>query len=110
MSSAASSASPARAGATPVTMLISRRAEPGREQEFVEAMAAVTAAASRYPGYLGGHLVHPALPGDPGAFGLENRDGVLVLAEAIEDPAARLDRTATLLRELAEAAEPGGDG
>ena len=51
-----------------------------------------------------------ALPGDPGAFGLENRDGVLVLAEAIEDPAARLDRTATLLRELAEAAEPGGDG
>ena len=64
MSSAASSASPARAGATPVTMLISRRAEPGREQEFVEAMAAVTAAASRYPGYLGGHLVHPALPGD----------------------------------------------
>ena len=51
-----------------------------------------------------------ALPGDPGAFGLENRDGVLVLAEAIEDPAARLDRTATLLRELAEAAEPRGDG
>ena len=52
-----------------------------------------------------------ALPGAPGDWGLEDRDGVMVLPEAIDDPAARLDRVAALLRDLAGAAGAGdGDG
>ena len=44
-------------------------------------------------------------------WGLEDRDGVMVLPEAIDDPAARLDRVAALLRDLAGAAGAGdGDG
>jgi hypothetical protein len=42
-----------------VTVLITRRVKPGHEAAFEAAMATMTAAASAFPGYLGGQLVRP---------------------------------------------------
>ena len=42
-----------------VTVLITRRVKAGHEAAFEQASADMTAAASAFPGYLGGQLVHP---------------------------------------------------
>ncbi len=42
-----------------VTVLITRRVKVGHEAAFEKAMADMTAAASAFPGYLGGQLVRP---------------------------------------------------
>jgi len=42
-----------------VTVLITRRVKAGHEAAFEKAMADMTAAASEFPGYLGGQLVRP---------------------------------------------------
>jgi hypothetical protein len=42
-----------------VTVLITRRVKAGHEAAFEQAMADMTAAASGFPGYLGGQLVRP---------------------------------------------------
>ena len=50
--------------ASAVTVLVSRRVKPGHEAEFMQAADAMTAAASRFAGYLGGHLVRPEADAD----------------------------------------------
>lgn len=42
-----------------VTVLITRRVKAGHEAAFEQASSDMTAAASAFPGYLGGQLVHP---------------------------------------------------
>ncbi|QHS11094.1 antibiotic biosynthesis monooxygenase [Sinimarinibacterium sp. NLF-5-8] len=42
-----------------VTVLVTRRALPGHEAEFVSANEQMTAAARAFPGHLGGYMVHP---------------------------------------------------
>lgn len=43
----------------PVTVLITRRVRPGRDREFEAATAAMIAAASAFPGHLGGYVLKP---------------------------------------------------
>ena len=43
----------------PVTVLITRRVRPGRDREFDAATAAMIAAASAFPGHLGGYVLRP---------------------------------------------------
>ena len=50
--------------ASAVTVLVTRRVKPGHEAAFVEAANAMTAAASQFPGYLGGQMVHPETDAD----------------------------------------------
>lgn len=47
-----------------VTVLITRRVKAGHEAAFEQASSDMTAAASAFPGYLGGQLVHPDEEGD----------------------------------------------
>jgi hypothetical protein len=53
-----------------VTVLITRRVKAGHEAAFEQASADMTAAASAFPGYLGGQLVRPDAEGsdDPGLY------------------------------------------
>jgi len=48
----------------PVTAVASRRVKPGREEEFEEWVAGVTAAGARFPGYLGSNIFRPSGPND----------------------------------------------
>ncbi len=48
----------------PVTAVASRRVKPGREEEFEEWVAGVTAAGARFPGYLGSNIFRPSGPDD----------------------------------------------
>jgi len=48
----------------PVTAVASRRVKPGREAEFEEWVAGVTAAAAGFPGYLGSNIFRPSDPDD----------------------------------------------
>lgn len=45
--------------AAPQTIVISERVKPGREQDYRSWQAGITAAASRFPGYLGGERFPP---------------------------------------------------
>lgn len=45
--------------ASAVTVLVSRRVKPGYEAAFVRAADAMAEAAHRFPGHLGGQMVHP---------------------------------------------------
>lgn len=45
--------------ASAVTVLVSRRVKPGHEAAFVRAADAMAEAAHRFPGHLGGQMVHP---------------------------------------------------
>lgn len=46
-----------------VTVLVTRRVRPGHELAFEQASSDMTAAASNFPGYLGGQLVRPDVQG-----------------------------------------------
>ncbi len=46
-----------------VTVLVTRRVRPGHELAFEQASSDMTAAASTFPGYLGGQLVRPDVQG-----------------------------------------------
>ena len=48
----------------PVTAVASRRVKPGREEEFEEWVSGVTAAAARFPGYLGSNIFRPSTTDD----------------------------------------------
>jgi uncharacterized protein len=48
----------------PVTAVASRRVKQGREEEFEEWVAGVTAAGARFPGYLGTNIFRPSGPDD----------------------------------------------
>jgi antibiotic biosynthesis monooxygenase (ABM) superfamily enzyme len=48
----------------PVTAVASRRVKPGREAEFEEWVAGITAAAAGFPGYLGSNIFRPSGPDD----------------------------------------------
>jgi uncharacterized protein len=48
----------------PVTAVASRRVKAGREEEFEEWVAGVTAAGARFPGYLGSNIFRPSGPDD----------------------------------------------
>jgi antibiotic biosynthesis monooxygenase (ABM) superfamily enzyme len=48
----------------PVTAVASRRVKPGCEEEFEEWVSGVTAAAARFPGYLGSNIFRPSDPED----------------------------------------------
>ena len=43
----------------PVTVTVARRVEPGREPEFEKWAGRLTAAAARFPGFLGAGLLRP---------------------------------------------------
>jgi uncharacterized protein len=49
----------------PITVTVARRVAPGREQDFEEWAERLTAAASRYPGFLGAGLLRPGHVGEP---------------------------------------------
>jgi uncharacterized protein len=49
----------------PVTVTIARSVAPGRENEFEDWSAALTRAASRWPGFLGAGLLRPGHVGEP---------------------------------------------
>jgi len=44
----------------PVTLSVTQRVKPGREQEFEEYLRGITEAASRFPGHLGAQILRPA--------------------------------------------------
>ncbi|MCE1237570.1 MAG: antibiotic biosynthesis monooxygenase [Hyphomicrobiales bacterium] len=48
-----------RSGAGSVTVLITRRVQSGREDDFEALAAALIEAASRFPGHLGGYVLRP---------------------------------------------------
>lgn len=48
----------------PVTVSVTRRAKPGREEEFERFLSGVIRAASRQPGHLGANVLRPSEPGD----------------------------------------------
>jgi uncharacterized protein len=50
--------------AEPVTVTVARRVAPGREGEFADWAEQLTAAASRFPGFLGAGLLRPGHVGD----------------------------------------------
>ena len=50
---------PANPAPGAVTVLVTRRVKAGHEAAFEQASSDMTTAASRFPGYLGGQLVHP---------------------------------------------------
>jgi antibiotic biosynthesis monooxygenase (ABM) superfamily enzyme len=52
-------------GPQPVTVTIARRVAPGREADFATWSARLTAAASRFPGYLGAGNLRPSHVGEP---------------------------------------------
>ena len=54
---------PARAG--PVTVTVARRIAPGREEDFENWSAALTEAATTYPGFLGAGMLRPGHVGEP---------------------------------------------
>jgi antibiotic biosynthesis monooxygenase (ABM) superfamily enzyme len=49
----------------PVTVTIARRVAPGREVDFEAFSAALTRAATRYPGFLGAGMLRPGHLGEP---------------------------------------------
>lgn len=49
----------------PVTVTVARRVAPGREADFEDFSAALTRAATRYPGFLGAGLLRPGHVGEP---------------------------------------------
>jgi uncharacterized protein len=53
------------AGPEPVTVTIARRVAPGREAEFEDFSAALTRAATRFPGFLGAGMLRPGHVGEP---------------------------------------------
>jgi hypothetical protein len=56
---------PAGADGEPVTVVVARRVAPGRESDFLAWEGELTRAASRFSGFLGSGLLHPARAGDP---------------------------------------------
>lgn len=52
--------------AAPVTVVVSRRARPGREAELEGWLRGVTEAAAAFPGHLGAEVVRPDQPDAPG--------------------------------------------
>lgn len=52
-------------GAEPVTVTVARRVAPGREADFEEWSAGLTATASTFPGYLGAGMLRPGHVGEP---------------------------------------------
>jgi antibiotic biosynthesis monooxygenase (ABM) superfamily enzyme len=53
-----------RPGAEPMTVTVARRVAPGREAEFEEWAVRLTAAAARFPGFLGAGLLRPGHVGE----------------------------------------------
>ena len=53
------------ARAEPVTVTVARRVAPGREGDFEDFSAALTRAATRYPGFLGAGMLRPGHVGEP---------------------------------------------
>jgi antibiotic biosynthesis monooxygenase (ABM) superfamily enzyme len=51
--------------AEPVTVTIARRVAPGREVDFEDFSAALTRAATGYPGFLGAGMLRPGHVGEP---------------------------------------------
>lgn len=49
----------------PVTVTVARRVAPGREADFEEWSDELTAAASRFDGYLGAGMLRPSRVGEP---------------------------------------------
>ena len=56
--------SPSPTGNEPVTVTVARRVTPGREQEFEDWASRLTAAASRFRGFLGAGLLRPGRLGE----------------------------------------------
>lgn len=54
--------SPAQSGPLPVTVVISRHPEPGREAELIDWAHGITEVASGYPGHLGAQIFPPSAP------------------------------------------------
>lgn len=81
----------------PVTVVVSRRARPGRETELEEWLRGVTAAAARFPGHLGATVHRPAPP--------DQTDHVLVFRFATVPDLQRWNASQERARWLA-AAEP----
>jgi antibiotic biosynthesis monooxygenase (ABM) superfamily enzyme len=48
----------------PVAVRVTRRVKPGRVEEFEEWVSGITAATSRFPGYLGTEVLKPGDPSD----------------------------------------------
>ena len=53
------------AGALPVTVVLSRRPAPGREQDLLAWADRMTKAAGRFPGHLGAQIYPPDAPDHP---------------------------------------------
>ncbi len=53
------------AGALPVTVVLSRRPAPGREQDLLEWAGRMVEAAGRFPGHLGAEIFPPDAPDHP---------------------------------------------